>query len=40
VERTPFLPLRRRNPRHFYVSILIEVEPAVASDGEIDKKAA
>jgi hypothetical protein len=40
LEQTPFLTSGVRNPEHFYVGILIGVEPAVASDGEIDKKVA
>jgi len=40
LERTPFLASGVRNPKHFYVSILIGVEPVVTSDGEIDKQVA
>jgi hypothetical protein len=40
LELTPFLTSGACNPRHFYVGILIGVEPAAASDGEIDKKVA
>jgi hypothetical protein len=39
LERTPFLTLGVRNARHFSPAFLNGLEPAVAADGEIGKKA-